>query len=135
MLVGADSTTGNPPAMPGYTLPGEHTAQGTIFPVGTLLMQKVPGAGNDSFAGNFMLALGEKAADLPPDITNFGLTLDGTDTLNAIDKAGTDSGRADPADHDHLGDHRAAPVTDHHHRRLTARPGPEGRSDQPWSGC
>jgi len=91
MLVGADSTTGNPPAMPGYTMPGEHTAQGTIFPVGTLLMQKVPGAG-DSFAGNFMLALGEKAADLPPDVTNFGLMLDGTETLNAIDRAGTDNG-------------------------------------------
>ena len=67
-------------------------------------MQKVPGAGGDSFAGNFMLALGEKAADLPPDITNFGLTLDGTDTLNAIDKAGTDAGRPDPAHHHHLGD-------------------------------
>jgi peptidyl-prolyl cis-trans isomerase B (cyclophilin B) len=92
MLVGADSPSGNPPAMPGYTLPGEHTTQGTIFPVGTLLMQKVPGAGNDSYAGNFMLALGEKAADLPPDITNFGLTLDGTTTLNAIDKAGTEAG-------------------------------------------
>jgi cyclophilin family peptidyl-prolyl cis-trans isomerase len=92
MLVGADSPTGNPPAMPGYTHPGEHTAQGTIFPVGTLLMQKVPAAGNDSYAGNFMVALGDKAADLPPDITNFGLTLDGTTTLNAIDKAGTDSG-------------------------------------------
>ena len=92
MLVGADSPTGNPPAMPGYTLPGEHTTQGTIFPVGTLLMQKVPGAGTDSFAGNFMVALGEKAADLPPDITNFGLTLDGTATLNAIDKAGTEAG-------------------------------------------
>ncbi len=92
MLVGADSESGNPPAMPGYTLPGEHTEQGTIFPIGTLLMQKVPGAGNDSYAGNFMLALGEKAADLPPDITNFGLTLDGTATLNAIDKAGTESG-------------------------------------------
>ncbi|MGZ4681025.1 MAG: peptidylprolyl isomerase [Acidimicrobiales bacterium] len=91
MLVGADSTTGNPPAMPGYTMPGEHTAQGTILPVGTLIMQKVPGGG-DSFAGNFMIAIGEKAADLPPDVTNFGLTLDGTDTLNAIDKAGTDAG-------------------------------------------
>ncbi len=91
MVVGADSTTGNPPAMPGYTLPGEHTAQGTIFPVGTLLMQKVSGTG-DRFAGNFMIALGEKAADLPPDVTNFGLTLDGTDTLNTIDKAGTDAG-------------------------------------------
>jgi len=91
MLVGADST-GNPPAMPGYTLPGEHTAQGTIFPLGTLLMAKVPGSGTDAFAGNFMIALGDKAADLPPDITNFGLTLDGTATLNTINKAGTDAG-------------------------------------------
>jgi peptidyl-prolyl cis-trans isomerase B (cyclophilin B) len=91
MLVGADSTTGNPPASPGYTLPGEHTEQGTIFPLGTLLMQKVPGAA-DRYAGNFMIALGEKAADLPPDITNFGLLLAGDDTLRAIDRAGTEVG-------------------------------------------
>jgi cyclophilin family peptidyl-prolyl cis-trans isomerase len=91
MLVGADSPTGDPPASPGYTLPGEHTEQGTIFPVGTLLMQKVPGGG-DRYAGNFMIAIGDKAADLPADTTNFGLTLAGDDTLRAIDKAGTEQG-------------------------------------------
>ena len=119
--------------MPGYTLPGEHTEQGTIFPIGTLLMQKVPGAGNDSYAGNFMVALGEKAADLPPDITNFGLTLDGTATLNAIDKAGTEAGGPTQLITITSVTIELAPVATTTTRPAEPRPG--GRSDQGWSGC
>ena len=89
--VGSDIPNADGPESPGYTLPGEYPKGGTIFPTGTILMTKVPGQG-DHFAGSFQLALGDKAADLPADTTAFGLTLDGSDTLIAIGKAGTQAG-------------------------------------------
>ena len=79
MLVGADSPTGNPPAMPGYTLPGEHTDPGHDLPAGHPAHAKVPGAG-DSFAGNFMIALGDEGRRPAARLTNFGLMLDGIET-------------------------------------------------------
>ena len=89
--VGSDVTGAGGATSPGYTLPGEYPKGGTIFPTGTLLMVKVPGQG-DHFGGAFQIALGNKAADLPADTTAFGLMLDGTDTLNRIDKSGTPDG-------------------------------------------
>jgi len=90
MEVGSDAPGADGRTSPGYTLPGDHPAQGSIFPTGTILMAK-SGQG-DSFAGAFMVVLGDKAADLPADTTAFGLTLDGSDTLIAIDKASSPGG-------------------------------------------
>jgi peptidyl-prolyl cis-trans isomerase B (cyclophilin B) len=89
--VGTDNPTPDGRQSPGYTMPGDYPKGGTIFPVGTILMVKVPNQG-DRFAGAFQLALGEKSADLPADSTAFGLTLDGADTLRAIDRAGSPDG-------------------------------------------
>jgi cyclophilin family peptidyl-prolyl cis-trans isomerase len=91
MEVGTDITNPDGRQSPGYTLPGDYPKGGTIFPTGTILMVKVPNQG-DRFGGAFQIALGEKAADLPADSTAFGLTLDGTDTLIAIDRAGSQNG-------------------------------------------
>jgi cyclophilin family peptidyl-prolyl cis-trans isomerase len=91
MAVGSDISNPDGRQSPGYTLPGDYPKGGTIFPTGTILMVKVPGQG-DHFGGAFQIALGDKAADLPADSTAFGLTLDGTDALVAINKAGTDNG-------------------------------------------
>ena len=89
--IGSDITNADGRQGPGYTLPGDYPKGGTIFPTGTILMVNIAGQG-DHFGGAFQLALGDKAADLPANTTAFGLTLDGSDTLIAIGKAGNQDG-------------------------------------------
>jgi cyclophilin family peptidyl-prolyl cis-trans isomerase len=91
MEVGSDISNADGRQSPGYSVAGDHPKGGTIFPTGTILMVKIPGQG-DRFGGAFQIALGDKAADLPADTTAFGLTLDGTDALVAINKAGSPEG-------------------------------------------
>ena len=91
MEVGSDISNADGRMSPGYSLPGDYPKGGTIFSTGTILMVKIPGQG-DRFGGAFEIALGDKVADLPADSTAFGLTLDGTDALVAINKAGTAGG-------------------------------------------
>jgi cyclophilin family peptidyl-prolyl cis-trans isomerase len=78
------------PGGPGYTIPNETPPQGTIFPVGRLAMVA---AGNGPLdPGTFQVALGEEAAGLPQNTPSFGIMLDGLETLQAIRKAGSQTG-------------------------------------------
>jgi cyclophilin family peptidyl-prolyl cis-trans isomerase len=78
------------PDGPGYTIPNETAAAGTIFPIGRLAM--VAGSGNTIDPGTFQIALGEQAADLPRNTPTFGILLDGAPVLQSIRKGGSQTG-------------------------------------------
>ncbi len=76
---------------PGYTIPGEAPPQGQIFVPGTIAF--IPLSETDAaYAASFLLATFERAADLPQNLTSFGIMLDGQDTLIGIDRAGSQQG-------------------------------------------
>jgi cyclophilin family peptidyl-prolyl cis-trans isomerase len=89
MQVATDLTTDGK-ASPGYTLAGEYQKGGIVITPGMLAF--APVSSDNRIGGALLMALGEKAADLPPTTTIVGLLLDGTDALAAINKAGTQSG-------------------------------------------
>lgn len=77
---------------PGYTLPDEIPDAGVIFPWGTVAM--LGGVeGPDQNGSAFLIASGDRAADLPPTLTVFGQVLDGADAVRAIDAAGNPTGQ------------------------------------------
>ncbi|HEX7444297.1 MAG TPA: peptidylprolyl isomerase [Acidimicrobiales bacterium] len=88
MQVGTDLTTEGKTS-PGYTLPAEYQKGGIVITPGMLAMAPVSAT---EIGGGLLMALGEKAADLPPSTTIIGLLLDGADTLAAINKAGSADG-------------------------------------------
>jgi cyclophilin family peptidyl-prolyl cis-trans isomerase len=77
-------------AGPGWTVPRESPAQGMVSTPGMLAM--APTASGDSNPGRLVVALGEGAGDLPVPTTFFGVLLDGTATLAAIQRAGSLTG-------------------------------------------
>jgi cyclophilin family peptidyl-prolyl cis-trans isomerase len=89
MQVGTDLTTGGKTS-PGYTLPGEFQKGGIVITPGMLAFAPVDSS--NQIGGGLIMALGEKAADLPPSTTVIGLLLDGADALATINKAGSPSG-------------------------------------------
>jgi len=84
-----DLTTDGKPS-PGYTLPGEFQKGGIVITPGMLAFAPVDAS--NQIGGGLIIALGDKAADLPATTTVIGLLLDGTNTLAAINKAGSASG-------------------------------------------
>jgi len=86
----ATDLTTNGKRSPGYALPGEFQKGGIVITPGMLAFAPVD-ASNQIGAG-LIIALGEKAADLPATTTVIGLLLDGTNTLAAINKAGAATG-------------------------------------------
>ncbi|HVN52610.1 MAG TPA: peptidylprolyl isomerase [Acidimicrobiales bacterium] len=91
LVVNADGTPG-----PGYTLPAEYQRSGktvgVIIVPGTLAMAPASGTG-DAIGGELLLALGNRATDLPPTTTVVGLMLsDPGNTLHKIDELGTQGG-------------------------------------------
>lgn len=70
---------------PGYTIDDEIPEAGVIYPVGSLAMWTDEPDQNGS---RFLIAAGEDAAALPPVFTNFGIMLDGLETLNEIEFVG-----------------------------------------------
>jgi cyclophilin family peptidyl-prolyl cis-trans isomerase len=89
MQVATNLTTDGKPS-PGYALPGEYQKGGIVITPGMLAFAPVDK--DNQIGGTLLMALGEKAADLPPTTTIVGLLLDGSDTLAAINKAGSPSG-------------------------------------------
>ena len=89
MQVATDLTTDGQPS-PGYTLPGEYQKGGIVITPGMLAFAPVDK--DNQIGGALLMALGDKAADLPPTTTVIGLLLDGTDALAAINKAGSADG-------------------------------------------
>jgi cyclophilin family peptidyl-prolyl cis-trans isomerase len=87
---------GNGKPGPGYTLPAEYQksgkAVGVVIVPGTLAMAPASDA-SDAIGGEFLLTLGNKAADLPPTTTVIGLMLaDPGNTLNKVNQLGTQAG-------------------------------------------
>ncbi len=85
---------GNPG--PGYTLPAEYQKSGksvgVVIVPGTLAMAPSSPAGT-AIGGEFLIALGNKATDLPPTTTVIGLMLaDPGNTLHKINRLGTQGG-------------------------------------------
>jgi cyclophilin family peptidyl-prolyl cis-trans isomerase len=76
---------------PGYTIPGEAPPQGQIFVPGTIAFIPLSEA-DAAYAASFLLATFERAADLPQNVTSFGIMLDGQDALIGIDRAGSQQG-------------------------------------------
>ena len=77
---------------PGYTLPGEVPAAGQIYVPGSIAMVPINATGDD-FAAAFLLATFDQAPALPPNLTQFGIMLDGATVLQALDKASSKSGQ------------------------------------------
>jgi cyclophilin family peptidyl-prolyl cis-trans isomerase len=78
-------------AGPGWVVPRESPEQGMVSTPGMLGM--VTDADGASQAGRLVVALGDGAAELPVATTFFGVMLDGTSTLAAIQRAGRADGR------------------------------------------
>ena len=76
---------------PGFVIASEAPADGTVSTPGMLAM--APSSTGDSQPGRLIVALGDRAAGLPVTTTFFGVLLDGSDTLAALQRAGTDDGR------------------------------------------
>lgn len=76
----------------GYTLPSEVPPQGQIFVPGSIAMIPEPGAPNDGFGGAFLLATFELAPGIPQSVTQFGIMLDGQETLKALERASSQTG-------------------------------------------
>lgn len=76
---------------PGYELPSEAPPTGMIPTLGALAMLPTPDG--SSAGGTLVLALGNNAADLPPETTFFGLLLDGSETVSAINRASGEDGQ------------------------------------------
>ncbi len=78
-------------ATPGYTLPDEFPEGGQIFTPGVIAM--IPKNGEpDSIDAAFLIATFEDAPGLPQNLTQFGIMLDGAQTLAAVNRVGTESG-------------------------------------------
>lgn len=77
---------------PGYTLPSEVPAQGQIYVFGSIAMVPVS-ARSDDYSAAFLIATLDQAPDLPSNLTQFGMVVDGSDALLAINKAGSQSGQ------------------------------------------
>jgi cyclophilin family peptidyl-prolyl cis-trans isomerase len=75
---------------PGYTLPNQSPPQGNIFALGYFGL--LAGAGDAVDPGSLQIELGQDAADLPKNTPIMGLMLDGLPAVQAIKKAGTQSG-------------------------------------------
>jgi cyclophilin family peptidyl-prolyl cis-trans isomerase len=92
---GAVTNAGGQPG-PGYSLPAEyqHSGQsvGVIITPGTLAMAPVS-PDSTSYGGEFLVALGDKATNLPPTTTVLGIMLDDPgNTLGKMNKLGTQAG-------------------------------------------
>ena len=77
---------------PGYTLPSEVPPQGQIFVPGSIAMIPEPGAPNSGYGGAFLLATFELAPGIPQSVTQFGIMLDGQETLKALERASSQQG-------------------------------------------
>ncbi|MCD9625404.1 peptidylprolyl isomerase [Rhabdothermincola salaria] len=79
-----------PPA--GFTIPDEAPPQGQIFTPGTIAMVGDAGTAGPN-RGAFLVATFENAPAIDQGVSSFGILLDGTATLAAIDAAATADGR------------------------------------------
>jgi cyclophilin family peptidyl-prolyl cis-trans isomerase len=75
---------------PGFTIPNESPPQGNIFNIGFFGL--VAGSGNTVDPGTLQVELGQDAADLPKNTPIMGIMLDGLPVIQALKKAGTQSG-------------------------------------------
>jgi cyclophilin family peptidyl-prolyl cis-trans isomerase len=88
-FVASGDATGDPigTGTPGYTLPDEIPEAGAIYPWGTVAM--VNGTGEaDANGSTFLIASGERSADIPPTYSIIGQVLDGDDAIRAINQQG-----------------------------------------------
>lgn len=77
---------------PGYTIPAETPSGGQTFMFGSIAMVPVSDVSTD-FAASFIVATYEDAISLPQELTQFGLVVDGADTMHTIDASGNQSGQ------------------------------------------
>jgi peptidylprolyl isomerase len=75
---------------PGWTVGRESPPEGMVSTPGMLAMGTTPSG--DSTPGRLLVALGEGSGNLPVATTFFGVLLDGTTTLAALQRAGSRSG-------------------------------------------
>jgi cyclophilin family peptidyl-prolyl cis-trans isomerase len=75
----------------GFAVPDEVPPQGQIFTPGTIAMRGVPGAPGTN-RGEFLVATYDDAPAIDPGVSAFGIMLDGSATLAAIDGAASQDG-------------------------------------------
>lgn len=78
-------------AQPGFDIPGEIPAKGTVFTPGALSM--VPAAKSGGIGGQLVFATFDQAPDNDQQVTPLGIMLSGDDTLSAINKFASQSGQ------------------------------------------
>jgi cyclophilin family peptidyl-prolyl cis-trans isomerase len=78
-------------AGPGWLVERESPEQGMVSTPGMLAMATAPDG--SSLPGRLLFALGDRAAALPVATTFFGVLLDGTSTLAAIQRSGREDGQ------------------------------------------
>jgi cyclophilin family peptidyl-prolyl cis-trans isomerase len=79
---------------PGFTIPAEASAQGSVMATGLLSM--VPSGATGASRGELLFATFEDAPGIDPSVVTFGVTLSGEETIAAIDALATQDGQ--PAD-------------------------------------
>ena len=79
---------------PGFTIPAEASAQGSVMATGLLSM--VPSGTPAASRGELLFATFEDAPGIDPSVVTFGVTLSGEETIAAIDALATQDGQ--PAD-------------------------------------
>ena len=77
---------------PGFAIPDEAPPQGQVFTPGTIAMVGEPGV-PDSNRGAVLVATFDNAPAIDQGVSSFGILLDGTATLAAIDAAAATDGR------------------------------------------
>ncbi len=78
-------------AQPGFPIPGEIPAKGTVFTPGSLAM--APASTANGIGGRLVFATFDRAADNDQQVTPLGIMLSGDSTLSAINALASDSGQ------------------------------------------
>lgn len=79
------------PAQPGFAIPGEIPAKGTVFTPGSLAM--APASASNGIGGQLVFATFDQAADNNQNVTPLGIMLSGDATLTAINQLASESGK------------------------------------------
>ena len=78
-------------AQPGFDIPGEIPAKGTIFTPGSLAMTTA--SASNGIGGQLVFATFDRAADNSQQVTPLGIMLSGDSTLSAINALASESGQ------------------------------------------
>lgn len=78
-------------AQPGFDIPGEIPAKGTVFTPGALSM--APASASNGIGGQLVFATFDQAADNSQQVTPLGIMLSGDTTLTAINQLASESGK------------------------------------------